>query len=39
MQWEIVSMMAVRIAPVFEELIRQAAQSDVLHNDDTSMRS
>ncbi len=37
MQWEIVSMMAVRIAPAFEELIRQAAQGDVLHNDDTSM--
>jgi transposase len=37
MQWEIVCTMAVQIAPVFEELIRQAAQGDVLHNDDTSM--
>ena len=29
--------MAVRIEPVFDELMRQAAQGDVLHNDDTSM--
>ena len=36
-QWEIVCAMAVRIDPVFDELIRQAAQGDVLHNDDTSM--
>ena len=26
------------IRPAFEELIRQAAQGEVLHNDDTSMR-
>ena len=37
MQWEIVCAMAVRIKPAFEELIRQAAQGSVLHNDDTSM--
>ena|SRR2546425_1507926 len=36
-QWEIVSAAAVRITPVFDESIRQAAQGDVLHNDDTSM--
>lgn len=36
-QWEIVCAGAVRITPVFDELIRQAAQGDVLHNDDTSM--
>src|SRR5262249_1267673 len=36
-QWEIVCAMAVRIEPAFDELIRQAAQGDVLHNDDTSM--
>ena len=36
-QWEIVCIMAVRIAPAFDELIHQAAQGDVLHNDDTSM--
>jgi transposase len=36
-QWEIVGAMAIQIRPVYEELIRQAAQGDVLHNDDTSM--
>jgi transposase len=36
-QWQLVCAMAVRIQPVFDELIRQAAQGDVLHNDDTSM--
>ncbi len=36
-QWEIVAAAAIRIRPVFDELIRQAAQGDVLHNDDTSM--
>ena len=36
-QWEIVCAMALRIEPAFDELIRQAAQGDVLHNDDTSM--
>jgi transposase len=36
-QWEIVCAMAVRIQPAFDELIRQAAQGSVLHNDDTSM--
>jgi transposase len=36
-QWEIVGAMAIQIRPVWDELIRQAAQGDVLHNDDTSM--
>jgi transposase len=36
-QWEIVCAIAVRIKPAFDELIRQAAQGSVLHNDDTSM--
>lgn len=36
-QWEIVGAMAIQIRPVWGELIRQAAQGDVLHNDDTSM--
>src|SRR5262245_3118576 len=36
-QWEIACAMVVRIAPAFDELVRQAAQGDVLHNDDTSM--
>jgi hypothetical protein len=36
-QFEIVCAAAIRISRVFDELIRQAAQGDVLHNDDTSM--
>jgi transposase len=37
-QWEIVEEAAELIRPAWEELIRQAAQGEVLHNDDTSMR-
>ena len=37
-QWEIAEETAAVIRPAFEELIRQAAQSEVLHNDDTGMR-
>ena len=37
-QWEIVEEVAVMIKPALEELIRQAAQGEVLGNDDTSMR-
>jgi transposase len=37
-QWEIVEEAAEVIKPVRDELIRQAAQGEVLHNDDTSMR-
>ena len=37
-QWEIVEEAAEVIQPVRDELIRQAAQGEVLHNDDTSMR-
>lgn len=37
-QWEIVEEAAELIRPAYEELIRQAAQGEVLHNDDTSMR-
>jgi transposase len=37
-QWEIVEAQAKRAAPVFEELFRQAAQGDVLHNDDTGVK-
>jgi transposase len=36
-QWEIVSDVAKELDPVYGELIRQAAQGDVVHNDDTSM--
>jgi len=37
-QWEIVEEAAELIKPARDELIRQAAQGQVLHNDDTSMR-
>jgi len=37
-QWEIVEHSAGRIEPVFEEMIYQAAQGRVLHNDDTMMK-
>ena len=36
-QCEIVAEAAVALRPAMEELIRQAAQGEVLHNDDTSM--
>src|SRR5207244_11999359 len=37
-QWEIVEEAAVLIKQARDELIRQAAQGQVLHNDDTSMK-
>jgi transposase len=37
-QWDIVSAVAADFAPAFDELIRQAAQGDVLHNDDTTVK-
>jgi transposase len=37
-QWEIVEQAAHLIKPARDELIRQAAQGEVVHNDDTSMR-
>jgi transposase len=37
-QWEIVHAKAEKIEPAFEELIRQAAQGDVLYNDDTTVK-
>jgi len=37
-QWGIVKEMAEVIRPAFEELIRQAAQGEVLYNDDTAMK-
>jgi transposase len=37
-QWGIVAEMAEVIRPVFEELIRQAAQGELFYNDDTSMK-
>jgi transposase len=37
-QWEIVEEAAEVIKPARDELVRQAAQGEVVHNDDTSMR-
>jgi transposase len=37
-QWEIVEEVAEFIKPARDELIRQAAQGEVMHNDDTSMK-
>ena len=37
-QWEIAEEVAEVVAPAYEELIRQAAQGEVLYNDDTKMR-
>ena len=37
-QWELVWEAAVKLEPVWEELLRQAAQGRLFHNDDTSMR-
>src|SRR5436190_9215473 len=37
-QWEIVEEVAELIRPALEELIRQAAQGEVFHNDDTGMK-
>jgi len=37
-QWEMVEEAAELLAPAHEEWMRQAAQGEVLHNDDTSVR-
>src|SRR5579863_10081674 len=37
-QWEIVEEVAELVKPARDELIRQAAQGEVIHSDDTSMR-
>jgi len=37
-QWDIVRDSAKMIRPVYDELIRQAAQGEVLHNDDTTIK-
>jgi transposase len=37
-QWDIVAAVAADLAPAFAELIRQAAQGEVLHNDDTTVK-
>jgi hypothetical protein len=37
-QWDIVEAHAERAEPVFAELVRQAAQGDVVYNDDTGVK-
>lgn len=37
-QWDIVEAQAERAEPVFEELIRQAGDGEVLYNDDTTIK-
>ena len=37
-QWDIVEAKAERIEPAFAELIHQAADGDVVHNDDTTVK-
>jgi transposase len=37
-QWDLVHALAEHAEPAFEELIRQAAQGDVLYNDDTTAK-
>jgi len=37
-QWDIVEKTADRIYPVHDELIRQAAQGEIIYNDDTRMK-
>jgi len=37
-QWDLVHTLAEHVEPVYEEIIREAAQGDVLFNDDTTAR-
>jgi transposase len=37
-QWDIVEELAEEIEPVFEEFLRQAADGEVVHNDDTTVK-
>lgn len=37
-QWDLVEAVAANLRPAFAELLRQAAQGDVLHNDDTTVK-
>ena len=37
-QWDILKEMAPKVKPAVNELVLQAAQGDVLHNDDTNMK-
>src|SRR6476660_5319182 len=37
-QWDVVEAVATCLNPAFDELIRQAAQGELLHNDDTTVK-
>ena len=37
-QWGIVRAQAEHVEPVFEELVRQAGQGEIVHNDDTTIK-
>jgi len=37
-QWQVVQDAAGRLEPAYAELVREAAQGEVVHNDDTTMR-
>jgi transposase len=37
-QWDVIEAAAKQLDPVYRELIGQAAQGEILHNDDTSMK-
>jgi len=37
-QWDIIHAKAERIEPAFDELVRQASDGDVMHNDDTTVK-
>lgn len=37
-QWDVLTAASAQFDPVYEELIRQAAQGEVIYNDDTSMK-
>lgn len=37
-QWDVVQQAAPRLQPAFEEFVQQAAQAQVVYNDDTTMR-
>jgi transposase len=37
-QWDLVNAASQKLEPLYEELVTQAAQGEVLHNDDTTMK-
>ena len=37
-QWDLVAAASEKLLPAYQELVRQAAQGDVIHNDDTTIQ-